>query len=90
MNLIELLGPTLAPLVASYLDGKLPEAPKRLLYVLICALGTEAKTVIQKSVTGLDDAALDALLAEAAEEFIEAGLHELPSALDEFVGFKVA
>ncbi|MBU0519898.1 hypothetical protein KJ564_13290 [bacterium] len=43
--------------------------------------------MVQKTQKSLDDAAWQAFLAEAKQEFTEAGLSDLPDKLDGFVKF---
>ena len=75
------------PMIANNADGALPEAPKRWLYVQIVSLGTEGQALVQKTQKSLDDAAWQAFLAEAKQEFAEAGLPDFPDKLDAFVKF---
>lgn len=86
-NIIDSLLPLILPMIADYADGALPEAPKRWLYVQIVSLGTEGQTLVKKTQKSLDDAAWQAFLAEAKQEFTEAGLSDLPDKLDGFVKF---
>lgn len=86
-NIIDSLLPLILPLIAEYADGAIPEAPKRWLYVQIVSLGTEGQTLVKNTQTSLDDAAWQAFLAEAKQEFAEAGLPDFPDKLDAFVKF---
>ncbi|MBU1638443.1 hypothetical protein KKC97_12330, partial [bacterium] len=86
-NIIDSLLPLILPMIADYADGALPEGPKRWLYVQIVSLGTEGQAWVQKTQTSLDDAAWQAFLAEAKQEFTEAGLPDFPEKLDAFVKF---
>ena len=87
MNLIETLLPLILPLLGNYADGALPTAPKRLLYLNICALGEEGRAQLKKTPNTLDDAAFEVLFNEAKEEFDEAGLSDVPGKLEAFVAF---
>lgn len=86
-NILDSLLPLILPLLADYADGAIPEAPKRWLYVQIVSLGSEGQAWVQKTQKSLDDAAWAAFLAEAQQEFTEAGLADLPEKLDGFVKF---
>lgn len=76
-------------MIASYVDGTLPEGPKRLLYVNMLALGEEGRKKLAETQTHLDDAAFAALTREAVKEFEEAGYPDLPVKLDAFVKLSV-
>lgn len=89
MNLIESLLPLLLPLVAKHLDGQLPEAPKRLMYVQMVTLGREAIAKLAELQSEIPLAAFQAIHAEAVKEFEEAGQAGVPAFLDGFVTFTV-
>ncbi|MBK8233007.1 MAG: hypothetical protein IPK72_21090 [Candidatus Eisenbacteria bacterium] len=90
MKLPEFIIQALLPLLGQWADKTIPEPTKRLLYLNICALGTEGVAWLKKTQTTLDEAAFDVLHAEAKNEVFECGLfHESTfKALDEFVSFK--
>ena len=77
----------LMPLLAGYVDQSLPTPGKRLLYMNLCALEDEGLAKLAETQTSLDDAAFKALVAEAKQEFTEAGHGEVPQILNQFVAF---
>lgn len=89
MSIVESLLPLLLPLVAKHLDGQLPEAPKRFMYVQMVTLGSEAIAKLAELQSEIPLASFQAVHAEAVKEFEEAGLAGYPVALDQFVKLTV-
>lgn len=89
MKLPEFIIAALLPLLGQWADKTIPEASKRLLYVLLAALGSEGRAWLKKTQTTLDDGAFEVLSAEAVNEFSESGLFAEGTfeALDSFVKF---
>ena len=85
MKILETLLPLILPLLARHLDGELPEAPKRLLYVMMVTLGSEAVAKLSELQSEIPLEAFQAVHAEAVKEFEEVGKPEVPAFLDGFV-----
>ena len=89
MSIVENLLPLILPLLAKHLDGSLPEAPKRLLYVQLVTLGSEEVAKLAELDTAIPKEAFLTVHAEAVTPVGEAGQPGVPAFLDSFVTFTV-
>lgn len=84
---MEQLGKLLIPLIVDYAAGKLEAPYKRILFLNVALLKSEATAALIKTETGLDDKLLSSIIDEAEQEFEAGGLGLTVEELDAWVAF---
>lgn len=85
--MMEQLGRMLIPLIVDYAAGKIEAPYKRILFLNVSLLKSEATAALIKTETGLDDKLLASIIDEAQQEFEATGFPLSVVELDAWVSF---